>query len=107
MAAGPVLSVPEAALEAKFRTLTENWKRAVRLCSSAADMAMHPAYQQIIGMGQQALPLILRELEREEDHWFWALRAITGENPVPADCQGSIPEMAKAWLNWGRQRGLV
>ena len=36
----------------------------------------HPAYQQIISMGEAALPLILRELERNKDHWFLALMAI-------------------------------
>lgn len=44
---------------------------------------MHPAYQQIIGMGEKALPLILRDLrDRPTGHWFWALNAITGEEPT-------------------------
>jgi hypothetical protein len=42
-----------------------------------ADMVTHPAYQQIIGLGKEALPLLFGELRRAPDHWFWALRAIT------------------------------
>ena len=64
-------------------------------------MAMHPAYQQIIGMGTPALPLIFQELQREPDHWFWALGAITGENPVPEEDAGDLDAMTDAWLSWG------
>jgi hypothetical protein len=28
------------------------------------------------------------ELQREPDQWFWALEAITRENPVPAEAAG-------------------
>ena len=70
-------------------------------------MATHPAYQQIIGMGKEAIPLILEELQREEDHWFWALKAITGEDPVPGKDWGKIQAMRAAWLAWGRSRRLL
>lgn len=68
---------------------------------------MHPAYQRIIGFGLPAVPLILAELRRELDHWFWAFKAITGEDPVPAERRGNMKEMAEIWLEWGRQRGYV
>ena len=68
---------------------------------------MHPAYQQIIGMGEEALPLILEELSRRPGHWFWALKAITGEDPVPAEHAGEVPEMTRAWLEWGRQHDYI
>ena len=58
-------------------------------------------------MGHPALPLILKELERETDHWFWALEAISGENPVPAEQVGQVEKMAQAWIEWGRQQGLI
>jgi hypothetical protein len=70
--------------------------------SSATDMAMLASYQRIIGLGPAVLPLIFRELERETDHWFWALAAITGANPVQPESRGSVPEMAQAWLAWAR-----
>lgn len=66
---------------------------------------MHPTYQRIIGMGPRVVPLLLAELERKSGHWFWALHAITGANPVPEDSEGNLRAMAEAWLEWGRQRG--
>jgi hypothetical protein len=41
-------------------------------------------------------------LEREPDQWFWALQAITEEDPVPPPSRGKVREMALAWIEWGR-----
>lgn len=90
----------------RFRELLRQWKADVAPISSLTEMAMHPAYQQIIGLGREAVPLILRELEREPDHWFWALKAITGVDPVESARKGRVREMALAWLRWGREQGL-
>ena len=49
---------------------------------------------------------LLRELEREPDHWFRALHELTGVNPVPESAQGRVPDMAHAWIDWGRQKGF-
>ena len=38
---------------------------------------------------------------------FWALEAITGENPVPAADRGKVQKMADAWVAWGREQGLI
>ena len=100
-------SVDDAKLESKFRELTEEWKKDTKFLSSISQIAMHPAYQRIIGMGSEVLPLILRRLSRKPDHWFWALEAITGENPVPESSQGRLGEMAEAWLDWARSHGYV
>src|SRR3990172_11904819 len=59
----------EESLERKFQRLADEWHRETRYLSSDDDIAMHPAYQQIIGLGDRALPLILRALQRRLDHW--------------------------------------
>ena len=95
---------------AKFRRLTKAWQDDSGVHSSTLKVAMHPAYQQMIGMGPEALPFLFEQLRSEGDepnHWFWALAAITAENPVPKESRGRISEMAKAWLKWGRERGYV
>src|SRR5580704_8017045 len=92
-------------VETKFRGLAEEWKSQRGPTSSISRLSMHPAYQQIIGMGDIVVPLILRELEQKPDHWFWALHAITGADPVPESSRGIMSEMALAWLNWGEQHG--
>ena len=55
-------------------------------------------------MGRPAVPLILDELRREPGQWFWALEAITDENPVPPDAMGKVREMARAWIEPARGR---
>lgn len=90
----------------RFRELVQTWKEDVGPLSSTTEMAMHPAYQQIIGLGRDAVPHLLRELQREPDHWFWALKAITGVDPVEPRQRGQIREMAEAWLRWAREQGL-
>jgi len=93
--------------EQRFRTLVNRWRTDRRLARTATSAAMHPAYQEIIGLGREGLPLILRELEREVDHWFWALRAITGVDPVPPSDKGNLEKMAEGWLHWARSQGIV
>ena len=98
---------PDDALRQTFLELAEEWRGDTKVLSSIPGKAMHWAYQRIIGMGEPALPLILRELERKPDHWFWALTAITGQDPVPPEDAGNIRKMTEAWLRLGRQRGLL
>ncbi len=88
----------------KFDLLAKKWLSETSLCSDSTQMSIHPAYQQIIGMGTLALPFIFRELEQRPNHWFWALQAITGENPVGDEQRGDIVLMSAAWLTWARDR---
>lgn len=91
--------------EVKFVMLKTEWEADTPVLSSITEIALHPAYQQIIGMGTVAIPLILAELKRKPGHWFWALKAITGEDPVLPGQRGRIKEMTEAWLRWGHKQG--
>lgn len=102
-----LLSTNRESIEPEFNDLVMQWKSERTATSSTTVIAMHPAYQRIIGMGKAALPLILRELDRELDHWFWALRAISGEDPIPFEHRGKMKQMAIDWLEWGRVKGYV
>ncbi len=91
-------------LRERFERLAAEWKRESRYLSNTAQMAMLKPYQRIIGMGLPAVPLILDELRREPNHqWFWALEAITEENPVPPEAAGNVHLMAQAWIDWGKR----
>jgi hypothetical protein len=46
-------------------------------------------------------------LQENGGPWFWALRALTGENPVPSEHRGNIEAMANDWLQWGQEKGLI
>jgi hypothetical protein len=98
---------PPQELEERFRQLARIWKAETAHLSSAGRMARHPAYQEIVRLGEPAVPLLLAELRRDPDFWFAALRAITGENPVPPESAGKVKEMARAWIQWGRAKGYV
>jgi hypothetical protein len=89
----------------RFNQLVRSWKRETRHISSMTKTIMHPAYQAIIGMGRQALPFIFEELEHHGGHWFWALYAITQEDPARGS--DDFAEAARAWLKWGRSNGYL
>ena len=91
----------------RFQSLVAEWKQQSQHMSNNAQMATLRPYQRIIGMGEVAVPLILEELRHEPDQWFWALEAITDENPVPPEARGRVQMMAEAWIEWGRKRGLL
>jgi hypothetical protein len=101
------ITVPDAKQCERFSRLAEAWKLRSRAMSNPAQMAMLPEYQQIIGMGFPAVPLILNELRNEPGQWFWALGAIVGENPVPPEAAGDVSRMSQAWIDWGVRNGLI
>ena len=92
-------------IKARFTHLSEEWSEASMFESNINKLAMHPAYQQIIGLGSEAIPLILQELRKEPNHWFWALKSISGEDPVDEVNRGNIQAMTDAWLLWGKNNG--
>lgn len=89
----------------RFITLKKKWEEETTFLSSVTDICMHSAYQQIIGMGPIAIPLILSEMKIKPGHWFWALQAITGENPVSSSQRGRIKQMTESWIRWGKEQG--
>jgi hypothetical protein len=100
------LEVDTSAMAAqRFRSLANEWQEATRFSSNLNEIAMHPAYQRIIGLGMEAVPLILRDLQQSPNHWFWALNAITGYDP--AANEQSIEGAAAKWIEWGRAHGLI
>jgi hypothetical protein len=92
-------------VEKKFRRLSKEWKEQVQVLSSTTEMCNLPSYQKIIGMGQPVVPLLLRELQTDPHHWFWALKAITEADPVPPENRGRVREMIDAWIKWGVENG--
>ncbi len=74
----------------KFESLKKRWKKETMYMSSVQDISNNQQYQSIIKMGWGVIPLILEEMKRKPDHWFWALFMITGEDPVPKEDEGWI-----------------
>lgn len=93
-------------LEMEFNDLAAQWYRETRMLSFIRQKATHPAYQQIIGMGKDALPFIFRELQERGGDWIWALEYIVrSENPAKGST--SFKETVRLWLEWARTKGHI
>jgi hypothetical protein len=93
-----------------FREQVEIWKDQTSHLSSITKAIAHPSYLRIIGLAKESTDheierLLLHELESEPDHWFAALAAVTGEDPVKPE--HNFDESVGAWLAWGRERGII
>lgn len=102
-----VAPVSRTPIAREFAELADTWREERRYSSSLTEIVLSPAYQRIVGLGYEVVPLILSELQTRPDHWFWALRSITGINPVPETAIGDLDAMARTWIQWGRVEGLV
>ena len=90
----------------RFETLARQWQDETAVLSSTTKRIMHPAYQAIIGLGPDVVPILIEELKERPNYWFWALKAITGEDPVDPQDRGNLDKMAKAWIDWA-ERGWI
>ena len=101
----PTSEKPAETVEERFHRLADGWHRDTAYLSSMEDAESHPAYQEIIRLGTDVVPLLLRDLADHHTHWFAALQAITVAQPVPPSVAGNIPKMAEAWLRWAKDNG--
>ena len=99
----PRFTRSRATISELFSELRDEWQRDCRTSATSRRIALHPAYQRIIGLGLEALPLIFAEMRQQPDHWFWALTAIVGED-IAAGAE-DIETATTAWLNWAKSHG--
>jgi hypothetical protein len=88
----------------RFFRLLRRWRAETAYSSSAPEMFTHPAFIQIVGMGDKVVPLIVAELRRQPDWILGALPQITGENPIANSDRGDLYAMAAAWIEWHHRR---
>jgi hypothetical protein len=107
----PSIEIPsssQAALsqnEKKFQFYLQKWKDETGGDSSLTNITSNMNYLRIIGIGAQAIPLILRELQRQPAPWFVALRAITENDNVGRNFPGDFKKKAFEWIQWGKDNG--
>jgi hypothetical protein len=109
----PIANTGES-IEQRFYRLQAEWDKGTAHHSSPSIIMGHPAMRGIVAMGDEVVPVILRVLEAGKDDMglVWALREITGERIAPPAVVGGfakwdLPEQVNAWLQWGREKGLV
>ena len=109
-------------LAPKYRRTGQNQKRIKRLAhfgyvppdffrvqkESGPISATHPAARSgKLNLSPFCRPLILEDLRKQPFHWFWALNAITGEDPIPQSMRGRVREIAGDWITWGVKKKLI
>ncbi len=101
-------SAPTAfTVEEQFRKHAEKWERETAFMSATPMRVMHESYQSVMAMGPEVVPLMLRDLQKTHRHWFWALRHLTGHDPVSSKERGNVESMANAWIKWGKEKGKL
>lgn len=89
-----------------FERLRAEWAEDTQFSSSLHQAATHPAYQRIVGLGEDALPLIFEQLREDPSpKWFWALRAIVREDK--AATSETVQDAVEQWLSWAVEEGYA
>lgn len=81
----------------KFQTHLFNWENKTKFLSSTKSIIEDSDFKSIISMGENIVPLIIQEIERNPSTLVWALNFIYGkkitENPTT-----TIPDACKLWV---------
>lgn len=96
-----------AVIALMFDALATRWRRETGGLSVVRQRYQHPAMGQILSMGMEVVPEILRRLEHQPDHWHTALAQLTGENPIASGEKVTVSQTCARWVAWGRRQGLV
>lgn len=90
----------------EFLELKEKWKKETIFESSADKIFSNSNYVRIIDFGSDALPWIIKDLKRNGGFWFFALKKITGINPIKNENVGKYEGMKKDWIEWSEKHYL-
>jgi hypothetical protein len=90
-------------LSTKFDLYSGIWKTETMFSSNSSEITNNSAYRSIIGLGKEIIPFIIQDLKQSENHWFYALELLTGENPIKEKHRGIIHLMKSDWLNWAEK----
>jgi hypothetical protein len=90
-----------------FEELADELSDATRALSSTRLALGHPAYAEIMAMGERCIPWLIERLETVGDRpiWLRLLGSLTRFQPGAG--QETVPEAAAAWIRWNRQRQPV
>ena len=95
-----------AGVHDRFQRLAYQWLSETEFSSDIGQITAHPAYLQIIALGPEVIPYVLRQLKCELGHWFIALRALA-QGDDPGSKQKTMVDARNAWLEWGTEQGYI
>lgn len=67
--ASELLQTPGETLEHRFQRLRSIWESETAFFSNHQEILGHPAFQEILGMGEEVVPLLLTELAKGPHLW--------------------------------------
>jgi hypothetical protein len=103
-ASPPSAGARAAELALIFDALATRWQRETGGMSLISARHKHPAWEQILSLGPEVVPEILRRMEHQPDHWHAALVKLTGENPIPVGEKLTGTQVCARWIAWGKAR---
>lgn len=99
----PTGAVKDPELEQIFSGLAATWQEETGGLSSTTRRYSHWAYQAILRLGRDAIPLILTEINERPDWWFEALYALAKPKVNPVRPGMTFEEAVNAWNMWANR----
>lgn len=97
----------EESIEVRFKKYLDTFKKETLLYSSIDKKISNLNYLMIVGLGREAIPLILNEYFTNGGFWHNALVALTGANPVTVEMHGKPKVIREAWRTWAINYGCL
>lgn len=97
-------------LKERFLKLAEEFHIGSMNISSITKIKEHPAYQQIVSLGMDAVPLLLEAMRNETPpgHWFVAMHDICGHAVnIPKELWGRVREIEQLYIKWGLENEWI
>jgi hypothetical protein len=93
-----------AELRTWFELLADELGRATSGMSSTRRAVRHPAYREILALGESSIPLLIERLDDPINRPLW-LRLLGSLTTLqPGAGKGSVEDAAEAWVRWAKVR---
>jgi hypothetical protein len=97
----PREDVMKTAARIRFDALNAEWFTETTFQPSVPRICMHPAFLDIVSMGETAVPFIVESLRQRPSFLIEALRRIVGSPPETSiGVNEKVPDAAAAWIHW-------
>jgi len=68
-------------------------------------MEKHPAFQKLVDLGPEIIPLAMERLKKDLGvFWFLVLMKLI-DNPPDTHVEGDMAEMKRRWIQWEKEAG--
>ncbi|MBR2007119.1 MAG: hypothetical protein IKA01_03995 [Alistipes sp.] len=90
-------TLQDVALKLRFDAALQGWKQRTVFVSSAKQIVTDRGFQEIVQMGEKAVPLIIQEIKETPSTLVWALNMIY-QKKISHYPQITITEACKLWV---------